>query len=328
MFMIITRTSYRIGLLGGGTDYPNWVDLHNGCCLSTTINKYCYLMVKKLDDYFGFKYKIVYRKIENVNGLDEIEHSTARECIRYSNVKFGLEVHHSGDLPARSGMGSSSAYAVGLLNALYAMDGKYVDKGQLAKDAIYIEQVALNETVGFQDQISCAFGGFNEIEFLNNGLFSVNPIPICMEREKEFQEHLLLFYLKTNRTASDIASTFVPNIDTKRRQLRISRDLVREGINILCSNSDIRLFGDLLHEYWMLKRSLSDKVSDENIDNYYELAMKNEAIGGKLLGAGGGGFLLLFAEPDKHGKIIEGFKDLLHVPFKFEKTGSTIIFKG
>lgn len=225
-------------------------------------------------------------------------------------------------------MASSSAYAVGLLNALYSMEGRYVSKEQLAKDAIYIERIMLQEAGGFQDQIAVSMGGFNKIEFLENGLFHVSPVPIDSKRLEEFQNHLLLFYLNTPRTASDIAETFVQNIDNKRRQLRGSKEIVEEGIKILCSTSDIRLFGDLLHEYWMLKRSLSDKISDENIDNYYELAMKNEAIGGKILGAGGGGFLLLFAEPDKHNKIIEGFNDLLHVPFKFEKTGSTIIFKG
>jgi len=326
--VIIARSPYRISFLGGNSDQADWFNLHGGCVLSTTIDKYCYIMVKPITNFFGYNYKIVYRKIENVNTLDEIEHYTARECIRYSGIKTGLEVHHSGDLPARSGMASSSAYATALLLALYTLDGKYVDKGQLAKDAIYIERNVLQEVGGVQDQLACSFGGFNKIEFLDNNLYHTFPIPISRERSELFQNHLLLFYLGTTRAASEISKTFVPNIDSKRRQLRVSKELVEEGINILCSNSDIRLFGDLLHEYWMLKRSLSDKVSDENIDNYYELAMKNEAIGGKVLGAGGGGFLLLFAEPDKHNKIIEGFNDLLHVPFKFEKTGSTIIFKG
>jgi D-glycero-alpha-D-manno-heptose-7-phosphate kinase len=208
------------------------------------------------------------------------------------------------------------------------MEGRYVSKEQLAKDAIYVERIMLEETGGLQDQIAVSMGGFNKIEFLSNGLYHVSPIPISDKRLEEFQNHLLLFYLNTPRTASDIAKTFVPDIDSKRRQLRISHALVDEGINILCSEQDIRLFGELLHEYWMEKRSLSSVVSNNTIDEIYQKALDNGSLGGKLLGAGGGGFLLLFAEPDKHNKIIEGFSDLLHVPFKFEKTGTTIIFKG
>jgi D-glycero-alpha-D-manno-heptose-7-phosphate kinase len=290
-------------------------------------------MLKKNSHYFDFNYKIAYRVIENVNNLEDIQHSTARECLRFAGPKLdskeSLSIFHSGDIPARSGMATSSSYCVGLLNALYALQGTYISKGQLAKDAIYIERHVLQEVGGVQDQLQVSWGGLNKIEFLENGLYHVSPIPISEDRLGSFQSHLLLLYLNTNRggTASDISNTFVPDIDKKRRQLRISHALVDEGINILCSNKDIRLFGELLHEYWIEKRSLSSAVSNSIIDETYQKALDMGAGGGKLLGAGGGGFLLLFVEPDKQAKITEelGF---LHVPFGFEKVGSTIIFKG
>jgi D-glycero-alpha-D-manno-heptose-7-phosphate kinase len=326
--IVITRTPYRMSFLGGGTDHKNWFNYHGGCVLSATIDKYCYLLVKKLENFFDIKYKVIYRKIENTNSLDEIEHSTARECLRFLNIDNGIEIHHTGDLPARSGVASSSAYAVGLLNALYALNGIYTPKDVLAKEAIHIERNMLKELGGNQDQIACAFGGFNKISFYNDNKFIVEPIPISSDRLKLFNDHLLLFYLKSQRSSFDIAESFVPNIDSKRRQMRISKDLVDEGINILCSNSDITYFGELLHEYWMIKSSLSDKVSTNTIDEYYNLTRENGAIGGKILGAGGGGFLLIFAEPPLHEKIINSFKNAVHVKFEFERSGSTIIFKG
>lgn len=313
-------------MLGGGTDYDGWIKLHGGCCLSTSIDKYCYLLVKEIKNFFGHKYRIIYRQIEVVDNLDDIEHFTARECIRYSGIELPLEVHHSGDLPARSGVGSSSAYATSLLNALHVMKGEFVSKRQLAEGAIYVEQVMLGQQVGLQDQIACAYGGFNKIEFTKTGDFNVFPIPLSRERLEEFQSHLLLFYLDMERTASDVASSFVPNIDSKRRQLRISKDLVDEGIDVLCSNQDIKLFGELLHEYWMIKRTLSDIVSSESIDNYYQTAIENGAIGGKITGAGAGGMMLLFAEPKYHNKIINSLSGLVHVPFRFEFNGTTTIF--
>jgi D-glycero-alpha-D-manno-heptose-7-phosphate kinase len=324
--MIISRSPYRISFLGGGTDYNGWIKLHGGCCLSTTIDKYCYVLVKEITNFIGIRYKIVYRKIEMVGSLDDIEHSTARECIRYSGIDIPLEVHHYGDLPARSGVGSSSAYAVSLLNSLYVMKNKFASKRQLAEDAIYVEQKLLGQQVGLQDQIACAYGGLNKIEFLKSGNFNVFPIPINKERIDEFQNHLLLFYLGMDRTASDVASTFVPNIDSKRRQLRVSQDLVNEGIDVLCSNKDIKLFGELLHEYWMIKKTLSDIVSSESIDGLYQIAIDNGAIGGKITGAGAGGMMLLFAEPKNHGRIINSLSGLVHVPFRFEFNGTTTIF--
>jgi D-glycero-alpha-D-manno-heptose-7-phosphate kinase len=287
-------------------------------------------LVKKNIGFFEYKHKVVYRKIEVVSSLQEIEHYTARQCIELVDaelgIDYGIEVYHSGDLPARSGMGSSSAYAVGLLNALYALNGKYVSKEELAEKAISIEQ--LEETVGYQDQVACAYGGFNKIEFNTKGNFHVFPIPLSNGRLKTFQSHLMLFYLKLPRTASEIANSFVPDIDTKRRQLRIAKDLVEEGIMILCSDKNICLFGALLHEYWETKKTLSNKVSNDSIDNYYDIARKWGAIGGKILGAGGGGFLLIFAEPEKQEQIKLALKDLIYVPFHFEKSGTSIIFKG
>jgi D-glycero-alpha-D-manno-heptose-7-phosphate kinase len=321
--MLIVRSPYRVSLLGGGTDYENWTAKHIGEVISTSINKYCYILVKELPNYFDHKYRVVYREIESTKTIDEIKHPSVRECLRYSGIKCGVEIHHAGDLPARSGMGSSSAFTVGLLNALYCLQGRYTTKEELAKQAIHIEQNILKENVGSQDQIASAYGGFNRILF-SNGDFTVYPIITGKERIRELNNHLMLFFTGINRTASDIASTFVTSLDNKRRQQRISKELANEGIKIICSNTDIRQIGELLHEYWMIKKSLSDQVSNSFIDNLYEKALKEGAIGGKITGAGGGGCMLLFVEPHLQDKIKAIFKDLVYIPFEFENMGSHV----
>jgi len=321
--VLIVRSPYRVSILGGGGDYPQWTSKHIGEVISTSINKYCYIFVKELPNYFDHKYRIVYREIESTKTIDEIKHPSVRECLRFTGIECGVEIHHAGDLPARSGMGSSSAFTVGLLNALYCLQGKYTTKNELAKQAIHIEQNILKENVGSQDQVASAYGGFNRILF-SNGDFTVYPIITGKERIKELNDHLMLFFTRINRTASDIASTFVNTLDTNRRQQRISKDLAAEGIDIICSNKDICQIGELLHEYWMMKRTLSDKVSSEYIDNLYETARGLGAIGGKITGAGGGGCMLLFVEPHLQDKIKIAFKDLVHVPFEFEKMGSHV----
>lgn len=321
--MLIVRTPYRLSILGGTTDSPHWVSKHTGEVINTSIDKYCYVFIKELPNYFEHKYRIVYREIEATKIVDEIKHPSVRECIKFTGIKCGLEIHHSGDIPARSGLGSSSAFTVSLLNALYSIQGKYIPKEILAREAIHIEQNILKENVGYQDQICCAVGGFNRIIF-NDGDFTVYPIVADKNRIKEFNNYLMLFYTKIERNSSDIISSYISNIDDKRRQQRINKELANEGLRIICSGADIRQIGDLLHEYWLMKKSLGDKISTTKIDELYELAINNGVIGGKILGGGGGGCLLLFVEPYLQDKIRELFSDLVYIPFKFENFGSHV----
>jgi len=324
--MIISRTPFRISFFGGGTDYPAWYRKHGGAVLATTIDKYCYLTCRYLPPFFEHRIRVVYSKIENCQTLDEIAHPAVREVLRYLNIDRGVEIHHDGDLPARSGMGSSSAFTVGLLHALYALKGHMPSKQQLAMEGIYIEQECLKETVGSQDQVLAAHGGFNHITFLPNGEISVRPMTLTPERIKELNAHLMLFYTGIQRTASNIAESYVHDMEGRKRQLRIMKDLVEESISILNSSQDMSSFGELLHEAWQAKRSLSTSVSNSRVDSIYDAALSAGAIGGKLTGAGGGGFLLLFVPPPMQRKVREKLNQLIYVPFKFEFSGSQIIF--
>jgi len=323
--MIISRTPYRISFFGGGTDYPAWYSKHGGEVLAATIDKYCYLTCRYLPPFFEHKIRVVYSKIESCQTVDEIAHPAIREVLRFLNISRGIEIHHDGDLPARSGMGSSSSFTVGLLHALYALKGHMPSKRQLALESILIEQELLKETVGSQDQVSAAYGGFNHITFQANDI-SIRPITITSERVKELNSHLMLFYSGIMRTASNIAESYVNNIEGRKRQLRIMKDLVEESISILNNGQDISGFGELLDEAWQAKRSLSNKVTNSHVDEIYEQAISAGAIGGKLTGAGGGGFMLLFVCPSDHDRVRERLNKLLCVPFRFEFSGSQIIF--
>ena len=324
--MIISRTPFRISFFGGGTDYPAWYRAHGGAVLAATIDKYCYLTCRYLPPFFEHRFRIVYSNIESCQTVAEIAHPSVRALIQHLSIERGLEIHHDGDLPARSGMGSSSAFTVGLLHALHALEGHILTKPQLAKESIYIEQEVLHETVGSQDQISAAYGGLNHITFPLDGEISVRPMTLSRERIEELNSHLMLFYTGLKRTASNIADSYVKNIDFRKRQLRLMKDLVDEGIGILNSSQDITGFGELLRETWQAKRSLSHKVSNSRVDEIYEQSLSAGAIGGKLTGAGGGGFFLLFVPPGRKEKVREKLSKLIHVPFKFETTGSQIIF--
>ncbi|WP_136514971.1 GHMP family kinase ATP-binding protein [Geomonas edaphica] len=324
--MIISRTPYRISFFGGGTDYPAWYLKHGGTVLATAIDKYCYLTCRYLPPFFEHKYRAVWSKIENCQQIAEIEHPAIREILRFMKMSRGVEIHHVGDLPARSGMGSSSTFTVGLLHALYALRGYMPTKHQLAMESIEIEQELIKETVGSQDQVLAAYGGFNQLIFHRNGEISVRPVVLTSDRVQELNSHLMLFYSGIKRTAADVASTYVNDLDDKKRQLRIMKDLVDEGISLLNSSQDIKGFGDLLHESWQAKRSLSASISNEHVDLIYEKARKAGAIGGKIAGAGGGGFMLLFAPPERHQKIKSALGNMINVPFKFDFTGSQIIY--
>lgn len=324
--MIISRTPFRISFFGGGTDYPAWYRQHGGAVLATTIDKYCYLTCRYLPPFFEHRFRIVYSKIENCQTIDEIAHPAVRAVLRYLKIERGVEIHHDGDLPARSGMGSSSSFTVGLLHALHALKGHMPSRHQLAMEGMHIEQEVLKETVGSQDQVLAAYGGFNHITFLPNGEVSVRPMTLTRERIGELNSHLMLFYTGIKRIASNVAESYVNGIEERRRQLRILKDLVEEAISILTSGQDIIAFGQLLHEAWEAKRSLSEKVSNSQVDELYAIARSAGAIGGKLTGAGGGGFLLLFVPPDRQGEVRSRLNKLIHVPFKFEFSGSQIIF--
>lgn len=324
--MIISRTPFRISFLGGGTDYPAWYRKYGGEVLGTTIDKYCYLTCRYLPPFFEHRIRVVYSNIENCHTVDEIAHPAVRGVLHHLKMDRGVEIHHDGDLPARSGMGSSSSFTVGLLHALYALKGQIPSKRQLATESIYIEQECLKETVGSQDQVLAAYGGLNHIVFLPNEEISVRPVTITPERITELNSHLMLFYTGIKRTASDIAESYVNNLDGRKNQLRIMKDLVSKGISILNSGQDIVRFGKLLHEAWQAKRSLSPGVSNSHVDGIYDEAMAAGAVGGKLMGAGGGGFMLIFVRPGDQKSVRERLNRLLYVPFKFEFSGSQIIF--
>lgn len=324
--MVISRTPFRISFFGGGTDYPNWYKKNGGVVLATTINKYCYLTVRYLPPFFENKYRIIYTIVERCKKVNEIKHPAVREVIKFLKIKEGLEIHHDGDLPARSGLGSSSAFTVGLLHALYALKGYMPNKQKLAKESIYLEQEVLKETVGSQDQVLTACGGFNQVIFQQDGEMIVKPVTISRSRLDELQNHLMLFYTGIVRTASDVASTYVKDIDQQKNRLESMEKMVDEALSVLGSNKDINRFGQLLNETWNAKKKLSSAVSNPFIDELYENALSSGAVGGKLTGAGGGGFLLLFVPPSDQARVIKKFSKLIHVPFRFENLGSQIIF--
>jgi D-glycero-alpha-D-manno-heptose-7-phosphate kinase len=324
--VIISRTPFRISFFGGGTDLPDWYRENGGAVLSTTIDKYCYISLRRLPPFFEYKTRIAYSKTELVGSVDEILHPAVRETFRFMNIDEGLEIHHDGDLPARTGLGSSSAFTVGLLHALYALKGKIASKKRLAMEAIHIEQEMIKENVGSQDQVAAAFGGLNKITFNGNHNIEVTPITITQERYRQFQDHLMLFFTGFTRFASDIEGDKIKQIQNKTCELKGMHEMVDEAIAILNSESDIAAFGKVLHENWKLKKCLSDMVSNSYIDDVYLTAMNNGALGGKILGAGGGGFILFFVRPDERERLRQSLGHLLHVPFRFDTTGSQIIF--
>jgi D-glycero-alpha-D-manno-heptose-7-phosphate kinase len=323
--MIITKTPFRISFFGGGTDYPAWYREHGGSVLATSIDKYCYITCRKLPPFFEHKHRIVYSKIENVKTADEIVHPAVRHILQWMDVTEGLEIHHDGDLPARSGLGSSSAFTVGLIHAIKALRGQYISKRELARDAIYVEQEIIKENVGSQDQASAAYGGFNRIDFLTTGELVYSPVIAGGERLDALQNHMMLFFTRMTRIASEVAKSQIENIASRHVQLTRMQEMVDEGLSILGKDAtSLDEFGKLLDQAWRYKRSLSDQVSNAAIDDIYEAAMGAGALGGKILGAGGGGFLLIFARPENQPRIREALSSLVHVPFRFEGGGSTV----
>ena len=324
--MIISRTPFRVSFFGGGTDYPVWFREHTGAVLATTINKYCYITCRWLPPFFNHTSRIVWSRIELVKDREEIQHPAVREVLNFLDIREGVELHHEGDLPARTGLGSSSAFTVGVLNALYGLNGVMADREQLAREAIHVEQDRLKEHVGCQDQVMAAFGGFNRIDFWGERNFRVSPIMITAERLELLQNHLMLFFTGLSRNASDIAADQISTIPQRFQELKAMHQMVDEAIRILNGSGDLLEFGRLLEESWKLKRRLSDKISTPHIDAMYETAQRAGCVGGKLLGAGGGGFLLLFVRPEQQERVRSGLKGLLEVPFRFETVGAHVVF--
>jgi len=324
--MIITRTPFRISFFGGGTDYPAWYQEHGGVVLATTIDRYCYITCRYLPPFFTHKHRIVHSLIENVQEIAEIKHPAVKAVFEWAGIEKGMEVHHDGDLPARSGLGSSSAFTVGLIHALSALRGSYISKETLATCAIFVEQKIIREHVGSQDQISAAFGGFNRIEFHRNDTFDVEPVILSVERFGELQSHLMLFFTGFSRIASKIAKSKIDNFKNCETELQCMKAMVDEAIGILQDPGvSINEFGKLLDQSWKYKRGLSDRVTNPEIDHIYDEAKHAGAIGGKILGAGGGGFMLLFVKPELQLQVRERLHPLIHVPFQFDNSGSQVI---
>ena len=324
--MIISRTPFRISFFGGGTDYPTWYKENGGSVLGTTINRYCYITCRYLPPFFNHKSRIIYSRMEHVKKTSDINHPSVKACLQFMDIKKGVEIHHDGDLPARTGLGSSSSFTVGLLHSLYTLKHVMPTKRQLAENTIHLEQDVMKEHVGSQDQVLTAFGGFNLITFGGPALFDVQPVILDPKRLKEFQKHMMLFFTGFSRSASQVAKEQIKRIPSKKNELKKMHGMVDNALSILTSTTDITEFGRLLNEYWYIKRSLSNKITTPFIDDIYTSAIDAGALGGKILGAGGGGFMLVFAKPESQSKIKNRLKKLLHVPFRFESLGSQIVF--
>ncbi len=326
--MVITRTPFRISFFGGGTDYPIWYRKNRGAVIGTSINKFCYVTCRILPPFFKYNYRIRYTKQEYTKKISQIKHPSVRECLNFLKINSSLEIQHNADLPAFTGLGTSSAFTVGLLNSLYGLFGNRVDKKKLAKDAIHIEQNMIKENVGSQDQTLASYGGFNKILFGGKDEIKIMPINIGKKRLNYLQNHLMLFFTGITRQASGIAGTQIKSTPKKSKELKAMLQIVDKAYKILTSkDTKLDQFGKLLNENWKIKRSLTHKITNETIDLIYNSALSAGAIGGKLLGAGGGGFMLFYVKPDSHETIRKKLKKLLYVPFSFEYQGSKIIYR-
>ena len=325
--MIISRTPFRVSFFGGGTDYPAWYREHGGAVLSATINKYCYITCRYLPPFHAFKYLIRYYKREEAQSIEEIQHPAVRACLKFLELDGGVDIVHHADVPARSGLGSSSTFTVGLLHALYALKHEMPSKRQLAVNAIHVEQDLINESVGSQDQTSAAFGGLNRVDFGGMHEILVKPLILPPEKLESLQKHIMLFFTGQARTASEIAKVQIENIPNKKTDLRQMMQLTDQAEAALLDKRDrVEDFGRLLHEQWQLKRGMSSQITNSDIDAIYQAGMKAGALGGKLLGAGGGGFMLFFAPPERQPAIKGALKSLLHVPVLFDYLGSQIVY--
>lgn len=328
--MIITKTPYRISFFGGGSDYPSWYERYGGLVINCTINKHVYISIRELNKFFKHNYRISYSKIEETCNVNDIQHSVVRECLKkyQQNKNSGFEIHYDGDLPSRSGMGSSSAFVVGLINAKMAFNKKKISKYNLAKESILFEQKILNETVGIQDQISCCYGGLNLVKINKNGQFHVKNLLSKKKDLKDLSDKLILIYTGKLRTAKYVADTYVKKLNNEKKQ---DMNLILEQTKLahkLLLKKDFDSFGELLNETWMIKKKLSSAVSNSRINNVYNTCISLGAKGGKLLGAGGGGFFLIYANPDVQKKIKKKLNKFTVLPVEFTNLGSEIIFNN
>lgn len=321
--MIITKTPFRMSFFGGGTDFEGFYKEHGGAVISSTFDKYAYVNVRHLPRFFEFKTHLTYSKMEYVNTTDEIEHPAIRNAMKMLDM-HELRVTYDADLPAKSGLGTSSSFAVGLLHAFHALKGQYADKKKLADEAIYLERVLCREAGGIQDQIAVSYGGFNRIDF-NSGGYTVNPIILSEERKETLNQNLMLFFTGFSRFSSEIQTETQRNLKNQKESLIEMLQLVDEAEKILSSRSDLSEFGRLLGHTWKLKRGIGGKISTDSIDAVYEKAIQAGAGGGKLLGAGGGGFLLFYVQKDRQKKVRDALKELLYVPFTFENAGTKVV---
>jgi len=325
--VIINRTPFRISFFGGGTDYPAYFREFGGSVLSTSINHYCYINLRKLSPYFDYKYSLRYSVTETSCDLEGIKHDTVRECLRFLNFPYPIEMAYSGDIPASSGIASSSSFCVGFLHALYALRGEMVGKRKLATEAIHVEQNMVRENVGSQDQIVSAFGGFNRIDFNPDNTFRVSPVTMSMERLDNLNDNLMFFYTRVSRRATEIAADLIRNTSKHLKELAALKEIVDSALKVINSGTNcFDDFGRLLHENWVLKKSLSNIISNDRFDGLYQKAIGAGALGGKLCGAGGGGFFLFYVPKDRQKDVMKALNGLLHVPFRFEPLGSQIVF--
>lgn len=324
--MIITQTPFRISFFGGGTDYPDYFEKHGGAVIGTAIDHSAYLSVSRFySRLFDYSIRIAYRKVECVKTLEEIEHAPFRECLRHCGITSDVEINYTGELPSFSGLGSSSSFTVGLLNALHAFQGKTRRPLDLAIEAIHMEQDTLGEAVGCQDQVFAAVGGLKVIEFRSREDIVVHAVPLAADRMRLLEDHLLLLHTGIKRRAAEVATNYIRSLDQQRRQLVRIREMVDEGYAILTGGQSLLAFGELLDEAWQLKRSLSQSISNAGIEEIYRRGKEAGAIGGKLLGAGGGGCMLFFVEPDLRAKIRSAFPELEEIPVRINSPGSHII---
>lgn len=314
-----------MSFFGGGTDMEDYFKENGGAVLSTTFDKYCYVNVRHLPRFFDWSNELSYSKTERTKTIDEIQHPAIREAMKMLDM-HEIRLTYEADLPARSGLGTSSSFAVGMLNAFYALKGKYADKKKLADEAIYLERVLCNEAGGWQDQIAASFGGFNRINFNADG-YEVLPVIISLERKRQLNNNLLMFFTGFTRFSSDVQKTNnVSGTEEKRARLKKMYELVDEAEAVLTDkNSDLDDFGRLLDTTWRLKKGTGAAISTDSIDGLYEKGIKAGALGGKLLGAGGGGFLVFYVRPEKQEAVKEKMKDLMYIPFKFEDEGTRVI---
>jgi len=326
--MIISKTPYRISFFGGGSDYPEWYLKNGGEVISSTINKYLYISCRELSDFFLHKYRIIYSKMEEVRKIEQIKHRVVRLILLKYKIKKNLEIHYNGDLPARSGMGSSSSFIVGLLNAINNFQDYNISKTKLAYDSIFLEQKILKECVGSQDQVACSFGGFNSIKFRENNTFQVNKLDKSNVFKKNLNKNLILLYTGKQRTAEKVSKRFIKKINSEKKQeiknilglVKVAKDLINK--------LDYYSFGQLLDESWKIKKKLDKGITNNFLDDVYNKAKFNGAIGGKILGAGAGGFFLFYVPEEAKKYFIKKMSFLTHVPFAFENDGSQIIYKN